>query len=215
MMMVNDGIGVDMEEAVDRKSLYGFEMREPDLRRSDERKTYDIKQLWQRSHEILSLAVRGLKQTEIAEALNISPQTVSNTLNSDLGMQKLSILRKDSDEKAAVAAEKIDILTQQALAVYGEIFEDDSGQVNLMDKKKTSDSVILDLSGLRVPVKVQSHGIHTTASLKEIEEFKQRGIKAAREAGMIIDIEEVKVSDPKPKPALNEIDQLLNDLEPK
>lgn len=177
-----------MEGALSRTSLYGFEMKGPDLRRSDERKTYDINALWQRSHEILSLAVRGLKQTEIAEILDITPQTVSNTLNSDLGRQKLSILRKTRDEKAVVAAEKIDILTQQALAVYGEIFEDTSGQTNLMDKKKTADTVMLELSGHRVPMRVQSHSVHSIATLEEIEGFKERGRSAARAAGMIVDL---------------------------
>ena len=179
-----------MPNGNDRTSLYGFEMRGPDLRRVEDRKTHDINSLWQRSHEILALAVRGMKQTEIAEVLDITPQTVSNTLNSDLGRQKLSILRKNRDEKAVEASERIDILTQQALAVYGEIFEDESGQVNMMDKKKTADTVVLELSGFRVPVKVQSHSVHSTATLEEIEQFKERGKKAARAAGMIVDLPE-------------------------
>ena len=175
-----------------RTSLYGFEMKGPDLRRVEERKTHDINSLWQRSHEILALAVRGLKQVDIAEILNITPQTVSNTLNSDLGKQKLSFLRKSRDEKAIIAADKIDILTQQALAVYGQIFEDESGEVNLDMKKKTADTVALELSGLRAPTKIQAHTVHSIATLKEIESFKERGREAARAAGMIVEVEEEK-----------------------
>lgn len=177
-----------MPNGNERTSLYGFEMKGPDLRRVDDRKTYDINSLWQRSHEILALAVRGLKQTEIAEILGISPQTVSNTLNSDLGKQKLSILRRGRDENAIVAAERIDLLAQKALDVYEEIFDDEGGLIPIMDRKKAADTVMLELSGHRAPTKIQSQSISSVATLEEIEEFKKRGIKAQREAGMIVDL---------------------------
>lgn len=177
-----------MEEAVNRQSLYGFDMREPDLRRVENRKTYDIKSLWQRSHEILALAVRGMKQVEIAEILNISPQTVSNTLNSDLGEQKLSVMRKGRDEKAIETSEKIEDLTERALKVYDKIFDDEGGLIPIEMQKKVADTVMLELSGHRAAVKI--HSVSTIATLKEIEEFKTRGIQAQRDAGMIVDIEE-------------------------
>lgn len=176
-----------MKEVMTRRSLYGFEMREPDLRRKDEtRKTHNVKQLWQRSHEILNLAVRGMKQVEIAEILDLTPQTVSNVLNSDLGMQKLSDMRKERDEDTYDAVKEIDKLTEKALNVYHEIFDDDSEGRSL--KKKTADTITLELSGLRVPTRIESKTFNTVATLEEIEEFKKRGIAAARESGMIIDL---------------------------
>jgi len=178
-----------MEGVATRRSLYGFDMREPDLRRKDgERKTHNIKQLWQWSHEILNLAVRGMKPVEIAEILNITPQTVSNTLNSDLGMQKLSEMRKKRDEDTYDTVKEIDDLTKKALDVYHEIF-DDKMESHAM-KKKVADTVTLELSGLRVPTKIHSGNFNVIATLEEIEEFKKRGIKAARESGMIIDLPE-------------------------
>ena len=179
-----------MPDAVTQQSLYGFDIREPDLRRVEERKTYDIKALWQRSHEILALAIQGMKQVEIAEILNITPQTVSNTLNSDLGKQKLSVMRKGRDEKAIEISEKIDTLAKKALDVYNEIFDNEDGTINYDLQKKTADTVMLELSGHRAPTKIQS--FQATATIQEIEEFKKRGIQAQREAGMIIDIEEEK-----------------------
>jgi len=176
-----------MEGVMNRKSLYGFEMREPDLRRKDgSRKTHDVKQLWQRSHEILSLVARGLKQTEVAEVLNVTPQTVSNTVNSELGMQKLSEMRKDRDEDTYDTVKEIDALTKKALGVYNDIFDDETSEIGL--KKKTADVITLELSGLRVPTRIQSHSFNATATLEEIEEFKKRGIAAGRESGMIIDL---------------------------
>lgn len=173
-----------------RLSLYGFEMREPDLRRSDERKTYDIKALWQRNHEILALAVRGLKQTEIAEILDITPQTVSNTLNSDLGRHKLSVMRRTRDEAAVEVSNRISYLAEKALDVYEKIFEDENDMIPFELQKKTADTVMLELSGHRVPTKIQAHSVHTVASIEEIEQLKERGKAAMREAGMIVELPE-------------------------
>jgi len=173
-----------------RQALYGFDYREPDERRvaPEERKTYDIKGMWQRHHEIVRLAARGFKQTEIAEILNITPQTVSNTLNSQLGQEKLSEIRLESDDEAKKVSEKIRILTSEALKVYNEIFANESGEATLRDRKDAADTVLLELSGLRAPTKIQSHSVTTTLTLDELEGFKQRGIAALREAGKIVDI---------------------------
>lgn len=178
-----------MSEVQTRNGLYGFEIRDNDLRRvtQEERKTYNVKQLWQRSHEIVNLAARGYKQTEIAEILNITPQTVSNTLNSDLGQYKLSEIRLERDAEAKKVSEKIRVLTNKALQVYHEIFDDASGECNLRDKKDVADTVLLELSGLRVPTKVHSQHISATLTAEELEEFKQRGIQAARESGLLVE----------------------------
>lgn len=174
-----------------RNGLYGFEMREQDLRRADEgqRKTYEIKQMWQRSHEIVNMAARGIKQVDIAKILNIDPMTVSNTLNSQLGEEKLAVIRQSRDEEAKIVSEKIRVLTNKAINVYHEIFDDESGNVSLMNKKEVADTVMLELSGLRVPTKVQSNSVHAFLNSDELEDFKKRGIEAARESGMIVEAE--------------------------
>ena len=180
-----------MEDVQTRNGLYGFEFRDVDRRRVDqgERRTYDIKQLWQRHHEIVNLAARGFKQVEIAEILNIDPQTVSNTLNSQLGQEKLSEIRLERDEEAKKISEKVRILTNKALKVYHEIFDDESGECTLKDKAKVADTVLLELSGLRVPTRIQSHSIHTELTADELEEFKKRGIQSMKESGLVIDVE--------------------------
>lgn len=176
-----------MEEVERRDGLYGFEFRTPDNRRkpSDERKTYDVKQLWQRSHEIINMAARGFKQVEIAEILNISPQTVSNTLGSELGKRKLSDIRESRDEEARKTSEKIRVLTNKALATYHQIFDDESGECLLNDKKKVADTVLLELSGLRAPTRVHSVNASLTLTPEEIASFKERGKAAMAEAGLI------------------------------
>lgn len=182
-----------MPDIQQRDGLYGFEFLERDLRRKEagERKTYNIKQMWQISHEIVNLAVRGFKEVEIAEILNVHPQTVSNTLNSDLGKAKLSDIRKERDEDAAKVAEKIRVLTNKAISVYHDIFDAPEESLDLMSKKTAADTVLLELSGLRVPTKIHSFNESYQLSKEELEEFKQRGVQAALESGMIADEEEL------------------------
>lgn len=178
-----------MEGVVRRRSLYGFEIREPDRRRKDDdRKTHNIKALWQLSHEIINLAAKGIKQASIAQILGVTPQTVSNTLNSELGMKKLSDLRGVRDKDAEKVVEDIERLTTKAIKTYNDIFDNEGNIAPIGLRKKTADVVMLELSGHRVPTKVQSASFHAHATLEEIEEFKERGIKAARESGMIIDV---------------------------
>jgi len=175
------------EEPKRLRGLYGFEYKEVDKRVKpvESRKRYEIKRLWQRNHEIVNLAARGFKNTEIAEILNITPATVSSTLNSELGMKKLSKLRKARDNEAEKITEKIRILTNKAFQVYHQIFDDESGECSLMDKKALADTITLELSGLRAPTKIQSQSIHTVLTKDEIEALKKRGIEAARESGLL------------------------------
>ena len=176
-----------------RRSLYGFEFREVDRRRAEPevRKTYDIKQMWQLTHEICNLAVRGLKNVQIAEILDVTPQTVSNTLNSTLGMEKVSELRGERDGDTNKVAEKIRILTDKALSTYNKLFDNDQADLKL--KKDTADTVVLELSGLRVPTRVQGFHVSAVLSKEELEHFKERGIKAARESGLITEVVEGEI----------------------
>lgn len=179
-----------------RNGLYGFEFREDDERRVEqgERKTYDIKQFWQRHHEMVNLAARGFKQVEIAEILNVDPQTVSNTLNSQLGQEKLSVIRLERDTEVKKTVEKVRILTNKAIDIYHRIFDNENGAATIRDQKDVADTVILELSGLRAPTRIQSHHISTTLTSDELIEFKKRGLQAAREAGLVIDVK------PEPEP---------------
>ena len=170
-----------------QKSLYGFEMREPDLRRTDGERSHDIKQLWQRSHEILALVLQGHSHRTIAETLSISEGTVSNTVNCTLGRQKLSEMRQKRDDKYIDVSKEVSRLSEKAIKVYEEIF--DSETISYSLKKATADTVTMDLGGHRAPTKIDTKSLHMVASVSEIEEFKKRGIAAAREAGMLVTVE--------------------------
>ena len=180
-----------MEGTVLRDGLYGFEMKahDPDQRRQydrEKRTGWDIKQLWQRSHEIIDLAIRGIDEKSISQMLGISHWTVKNTLNSELGMQKLSELRKERDKDAVAVGEEIEKLTKKALNTYHEIF--DSPAATLKLKKETADTIILEIGGHRAPTRIDSRNMTVHANSKDIEEFKRRGIEAARNAGLLVDL---------------------------
>lgn len=186
-----------MEGVQTRNGLYGFEFRDTDKRRQPKelRKTYDVKSLWQRNHEIVNLAARGFKQIEIAEILNIHPQTVSNTLNSELGEHKLSEIRLERDQEAKVVSEKIRNITNKALKVYNDIFDNEDEQVSLKDKGHFAEGFLKEMSGLRAPTQVHSVNASYALTPEELKAFNKRGIEAAKGAGIIIDIKPEQIEE--------------------
>jgi len=172
-------------------SLYGA--REPDGRRAlpGERKTYDIKQLWQKNHEILNLALLGIKQEQIAEIVEVSPVTVSNTLNSTLGKEKLALMRGSRDADSWDTAKKIQELAKKSLQLYETILDDSerdkdgNSAVSLGMKFNVAKHITNDLSGLKAPTKVEGRFAHAHLTLDEIEELKKRGRQVAAELDAI------------------------------
>ena len=182
------------EAAIERRNgLYGFEylVDDPDKRRKPDRKRRDIKQLWQRSHEIVNLSARGFKNTEIAEILNLSIWTVSDTLSSELAQHKLSELRRCRDEETKVVQEKIRVITNKALKTYNEIFDDEQ-ELTLKEKGNFATTFLKDMSGLAAPTRVQSTHASLTLSKEDLNAFKARALDEAEKAGIIIDVEKPK-----------------------
>ena len=186
-----------MNNAQPATSLYGFEVREPDKRRvePEARKTYNIQQLWQRTHEIIALTLLGMKETEVAKTLNIHPQTVSNTINSDLGKKKLSELREERDKDFTKVSKEVSKLFPIAMKTYERILE---GEEKSKLQKETADTILMDIGGYRAPTKLSSESVHTFLSKEDIEEFKKRGIEAAKASGMLVEEEvpEAEIENP-------------------
>ena len=168
------------------ETLYGFETRDVDRRRSDREGTHDINMLWQRSHEIIGMALQGMKQVDIARVLDISPVTVSNTLNSTLGKEKLAKERKTRDERFEEINEEVLKLTEKAMGVYDEIFNSDHASLEL--QKKTADTVVLDIAGMRAPTRIDTR-LESDITRTQVLEFRARGLEAARESGFLAVVE--------------------------
>jgi predicted transcriptional regulator len=154
----------------------------------DGTRTHEIKRLWQLHHEILNLNSLGLKNTVIAQILNITPQTVSNCINSQVSKEKIEELREIRDGQTKDRLTQIRLLTDQALKTYFELFQDPNCTID--QRIKVADTVALELSGLRVPTKVTSVGVVLTG--EELAEIKQRGFEAMKANGTIVDVGPVK-----------------------
>lgn len=168
------------------KSLYGFDIRKrKDGRRNpDNSRKVNIKELWDLNHEILRLAVLGLKSKQIADYLGCTPATVSNTINSDIGKEKLAHMRGARDNDTVEVAEWIKEATQKSLKIYDQILDEDMGEISWRLKKATADTVVKDLAGHEAPKKVLTGHF----SLEEIEAIKLRGKALAKETGDMIDV---------------------------
>ena len=170
-----------------RRSLYGFEIRSPDYRRDEDgRKTHEIKQVWQRNHEILRLALLGHKYVDIAAILGISAQTVSNTLNSQLGMEKLSGMRAQRDADSIEVAEEVKKLFPKALEVYERILYSESDDISPELKLKAANNVLMDLGGHKAPTKIQGQFVHGHLTVDDLNLIKERGKEAAKARGLLV-----------------------------
>jgi len=168
--------------------MYGLDIKkgkDKRRKRDGERKTHQIKDLWDLSHEILRLSVLGLKGTQIASYLGCTSQTVSNTINSDLGKAKLETMRGARDADTLDVAKEIKSLEPVAIETYREILRAEDERISWSLRKSTADTIVKELGGHEAPRK------HLVGhfDLDEIEALKARGKALARNNGTIIEME--------------------------
>jgi len=102
-------------------------------------------------------------------------------------MEALSGKRKSRDEEYEDLHEDVLELTRKSLKTYHEILDNESENYKL--KKETADTVVLELSGMRVPTRIDSRSMSFSLSAEEISEFKRRGLEAAKAAGKVVEVE--------------------------
>ena len=78
---------------------------------------YDLKKLWGHQKEVVRLKTLGYKNVQIAAALNIHPQTVSNILGTKLAKKQMEILAGERDASATDIRERITAMQPVALEV--------------------------------------------------------------------------------------------------
>jgi len=83
-------------------------------------------------------------------------------------------------------AKKVVEMLPKALGIYNSILEGDE-RISKM-QKETADTLVMDIGGYRAPTKVQSESAHLHLTKDDVEEFKKRGIAAARASGMVVDV---------------------------
>jgi hypothetical protein len=172
--------------------MNGIFERRAERRRSDKRRNNpkDLQRLNQRHQEILNLAVLGTPQKVIAEALGVGEPHVCNVIKSELGQQKMALIRGARDMDTVDVAKRIQDIIPKALAVYEKILTEDTepgksahAGANIALQKATADTIMKDFSGYAVPKKVLVGHAKVTTEL--LDELKSTAKAAARECGLI------------------------------
>lgn len=142
-------------------------------------KPYQIEQMWSVHHEIVRLAIIGMKHVDIANHLGISPVMVSYTLRSPIVQERLKNMEAARDIDAIDVAKEIQELAPKAVKVLEKLLDEGTENNQLRAAQD-----ILDRSGHAAVRLIKTENIHAHFSADEIEDMKKR----AREVGLITDI---------------------------
>lgn len=148
-------------------------------------RAYQPKMLRSRQHQILRLNLLGYSNKDIADKLGVTPATVSNTVNSNLGRLRTQILSAELDHTAVEAAKEIRRLAPIAIRVIEETLTDDTvpAHVRLQAAKDA-----LDRAGLGAAKKVDISSTSVSLSATDLENLKARALERAAANGLVIDV---------------------------
>lgn len=164
-------------------TMYGISLEDKRRVPHEERKIYNIKNMWQLHHEICNLKLLGYSNERIATALSVTPQTVSNTVNSSLGKAKLQLLRDARDEEAFSLQKELANMTKDAVDVLSDILSSETASDET--KRKTSMNVLVDLGGHGAAARVSISHSHVFQNNEEVKEAISRGLAFAQNEGII------------------------------
>ena len=154
-----------------------------DARFNPEGRKYQIKSIWDLHHEIMRLAVLGWKSTEIAQQLGCTPETVSNTLGSELVKRQLEVMRGARDSDTIDVLEEIKRLAPTALETIKGVMED----INSGARTRLTAAIdIMDRAGYAAPKVIEGRFTNVHLTVEEIEDIKRR----AQSARLIAHVEE-------------------------
>ncbi len=165
--------------------VYGNTTRDKRRKVGGSRKN-ELKNLQSKNHEILNLDSVGMKGTHIAKALGVSKVTVSNTLNSSVGKEKMRIMRGAADGTALKVQDRIQGMTEKALDVLEKILDNEDERASLSLRRNVARDVLIELGGHGAPKKLDVRSATTVITPEFLDELKQQGKRAAEECGMIV-----------------------------
>ena len=153
---------------------------------------HSLQTLRDRHMQILRLSSVGMKGTDIAEALHISPVTVYNTLSSQLGKEYIAKLREDMDEEALLVTRTLVTLGPKAVKHWDKVLSLEDGDVK--DRNIAAKEVMTHIH--KVITESSSETIHGQKfDPNEIKEVRERA-KERRDAAIARgDIQEAVVVD--------------------
>jgi predicted transcriptional regulator len=140
---------------------------------------YQIEQMWDVHHEVVRLALIGMKQVDIADHLGVSPVMVSYTLRSPIVKEQLKNMHAARDIDAVDIAQEIKALAPAAVKVLEELMESELPNIKL---KSAQD--ILDRAGFAAVKTIQTANIHAHLTKEDIDDIKKR----AKDIGLCSDL---------------------------
>jgi hypothetical protein len=144
-------------------------------RRFTDKRSYNIKQLWSKHHEIIRRVAIGHSNGQIAAALGVTPQTVSNVRNSPVARVKLMELQSQLDETLIEVQNRIRSVAPTAQNLLEDIITG-SVPAHISLRAKYA-SELLNRAGLSPVHRIAS--VSTTLTRDDIESIKRRAIDAA------------------------------------
>jgi hypothetical protein len=145
-----------------RRRLYMGRHRLPTTHRK-----YQVEQMWEVHHEVVRLALIGMKSVDIADHLGISPVMVSYTLRSPIVQEKMNQLQAVRDIDAIDVAKEIQELAPQAVKVLGELLECELPNIRM---KAATD--VLDRAGHAAVRTIKTENLHAHFSSEEIADIR-------------------------------------------
>jgi predicted transcriptional regulator len=165
-----------------RKNYTSFNGKRPG-RHAPEPRQYQIQHLWEQHHRMLRLALLGLSYKDIATELGVTPQTVSNTINSSMGQKLLQEMRGAANKEAVDTASRLKEMNAKALEVLTEILEDADKPIALRAKVAMDN---LSRTGFAPQINVKGTFEHRHFGPEEIEKIKLFAIEAAKRQGCLV-----------------------------
>ncbi len=161
--------------------LYGNEVKKKTKKKSSGR--HDLQKLHERNNRILEMKHQGLSNGDVAELAGVTPQTVSNTINSTIGQGRLEELNEKRTEEIV----KVDVEVESRLRKSFDVLDDVLDNGNHGQKLKAVDMILLKLGGYEAPKQVHGKILHGHVANPELlEALKVNGRKAAEDCGDLV-----------------------------
>jgi len=144
-------------------------------------------------HNIIRMTAAGLRGTQVAALLDITPQTVYNTLATDLAKAELARLRQGADEAFLDVQERLQLVSPSMLDILVEAALDPAESTKL---RTDIANTLLDKAGHK-PVQRTVTAVGGKIDVDFLTEVKKRAaaIRDERTKALYADAETVEVVD--------------------
>lgn len=161
-----------------------------DRRFKQNKKSYQIKTMNDRHHEIARMHACGYKNKEIASQLQITDMSVSQVLNSAVVKLKLDTIRGNRDAKTVEIVDKIDDMLPDAVKIFSNLIDggdlkDDDTQHNALQLRAAER--ILGIGGYSPVKRTENRSISTTLTADDIKEIREDADKLGIASGDTVD----------------------------